>query len=182
MFEDDFRKSDEARKRRRHMSLILLSAILLAVLGGGGLLAWQLFAGQSPSTNGNAYILPPQTTQVNGTDPQSKATPSDVAAEVRQNVAQKLQLSVTQLQAQLQAGTSIGLLATQHGMNPEQWHTFVLNTYQAAFDHAVKQGKMTQQLDDKWMHNIKSYPPGPLNDWVTMDCLGNLRAFSLLHA
>jgi hypothetical protein len=87
-------------------------------------------------------------------------------------VAQQLQLSVSQLQAQLQAGTPIETLATRVGLSQEQWHTFVLDTYQAAYDHAVSAGAVTQQQADHDMHNIRLYPLSALDEWVTGDCLG----------
>jgi hypothetical protein len=87
-------------------------------------------------------------------------------------VAQQLHLSVDQLTAKLQSGISIESLVTQQGMSSAQWHTFVINTYQAAYNSAVSARKVVQGRADNDMHHIRAYPPDALDGWVTMDCLG----------
>lgn len=174
LFDDDVSKQEEPQHLKRRLPLILLSAILvLAIVGGGGVLAWQLLATSSFTANGSPSGSAAQATQATASgSQQGKGTPPAVAAEVRQQVAQQLQLSVSQLQAQLQAGTPIETLATRVGMSQEQWHTFVLDTYQTAYDHAVSAGAVTQQQADHDMHNIRLYPLSALDEWVTGDCLG----------
>ena len=105
--------------------------------------------------------------------PASKGTPPEVANIVRQQVAQKLHLSVDQLTTKLQSGVSIEALAAQQGMSPGEWRTFVIATYQAAFEQVVNARKLAQVLADRYMHNIRLYPPDALDNWVTMDCLGS---------
>ncbi len=175
LFEDDMSKQEEPQPTRRRLPLILLMVILvLAVVGGGGFLAWQLLAPSSLTANGSpSGGSPAQATQATSTGLEpGKGTPPAVAAEVRQQVAQKLHLSVSQLQAQLQSGTPIETLAAHVGMSQDQWQTFVLDTYQTAYDHAVSAGAVTQQQADHDMQNIRRYPLSALDEWVTGDCLG----------
>lgn len=144
--------------------------IALVLIVGIGLLIWQALARQTASTanisNNPHFSSSTQAATV------SKATPPTVANDVRQQVAQKLHLSVDQLTIKLQAGVLIESLATQQGMSPEGWRTFVIATYQAAYNKEVGAGKVTQAQADHYMHNIRSYPLDALNGWVTNDCLG----------
>jgi hypothetical protein len=175
MLESDMSKQEEPQHARSRLPLILLMVTLILAVGGGGFLAWQLLAPPGLTAIGSPSGGPAsQATQATATgSQQGKGTPPAVAAEVRQQVAQQLQLSVSQLQAQLQAGTPIETLATRVGMSQEQWHTFALDTYQTAYDHAVSAGEVTQQQADHDMHNIRQYPLSALDEWVTGDCLGS---------
>jgi hypothetical protein len=174
MFDDDVRRQEELQHTKRRLPLIFLSAILILAVGGGGVLAWQLLS--SPSFMANGSPAGPPATQASQTtvpgSQQGKGTPPTIAAEVRQQVAQQFQLSVSQLQAQLQSGTPIETLAMQAGMSQERWRTFVIDAYQSAYDHAVSVGAVTQQRADHDMHNIRLYPLSALDGWVTGDCLG----------
>ena len=174
MFEDNMSKLEEPQHTKRRLPLILLMAVLvLAVVGGGGVLAWQLLAQPGLTSNGSPSGGPAaQATQATTGSQQGKGTPPPVAAEVRQQMAQQFQLSVSQLQAQLRAGTPIETLATRVGLSQDQWHTFALDTYQTAYDHAVSAGEVTQQRADHDMQNIRHYPLSALDEWVTGDCLG----------
>ena len=174
MFDDDVRRQEESQHTKRRLPLILLIAILILAVGGGGVLAWQVFSSPGFTANGSPAGPPAaQASQTTATgSQQGKGTPPTVAAEVRQQVAQQFQLSVSQLQAQLQAGTPIETLAMHAGMSQEQWHTFVLDSYQAAYGHAVSAGEVTQQRADHDMHKITLYPLSALDAWVTGDCLG----------
>lgn len=147
----------------------LLLPICLLLVMGLGLLGWQVFAhrASAPSTtlNTNAHFSATST-------PASKGTPSEVANIVRQQVARKLHLSVDLLTARLQAGTPIETLAAQQGISADAWRTFVIVTYQAAYNQAVSAGQLTRARAEHDMRNIRSYPPDALNTWVTNDCLG----------
>jgi hypothetical protein len=144
--------------------------IALVLIVGIGLLTWQVLTRQTASTssvsNNPHFSSSGQATTV------SKATPPVVANDVRQQVAQKLHLPVDQLTTKLQSGVLIESLATQQGMSTDGWRTFVIATYQAAFNKEVSAGKVTQAQADHYMHNISSYPFDALNGWVTNDCLG----------
>ena len=166
MTKDDFTEPEQQQKK--DWSLLLLLIGLLIVVGSG-LLAWQVFARQTPqasSISNNPHF------SAQSSPPAGKGTPPEVANVVRRQVAHKLHLSVDQLMTKLQSGVSIEALAAQQGMSPGEWHTFVIATYQAAFEQAVSAGKLAQARADRYMHNIRSYPPDALDNWVTMDCLG----------
>ena len=166
MTKDNFTEPEQQQKRG-WPRLLLITSLLLVI--GSGLLAWQVFARQTPqasSISNNPHF------SAQSSPPASKGTPPEVANIVRQQVAQKLHLSVDQLTTKLQSGVSIEALAAQQGMPPGQWRTFVIATYQAAFEQAVHAGKLAQARADRYMHNIRSYPPDALDNWVTMDCLG----------
>ena len=165
MTKDDFTEPEQQQKKG-WLRILLLISLLLVV--GIGLLAWQVFARQTPqasSISNNPHY------SAQSSPPANKSTPPQVANVVRQQVAQKLHLSVDQLTTKLQAGVSIEALAAQQGMSPGQWRTFVIATYQAAFEQAVSAGKLTQARADRYMHSIRLYPPDALDNWVTMDCL-----------
>ena len=157
----------DTQQKKGGPRLLLLIGLLLVV--GLGLLGWQIFAHQasapSNNINTNAHFRATSTSV-------SKGTPPGVANIVRQQVAQKLQLSVDQLIARLQAGTPIETLAAQQDIPADTWRTFVITTYQAAYNQAVSAGQLTQARADHDMRNIRSYPPDALNAWVTNDCLG----------
>lgn len=166
MTKDNFTESEHQQKRG-WPRLLLLTILLLVV--GSGLLVWQVFARQTPqasSISNNPHF------SAQSSPPASKGTPPEVANIVRQQVAQKLLLSVDQLATKLQSGVSIEALAAQQGMSPGEWHTFVITTYQAAYEREVRAGKVTQARADHDMRNIRSYPLDALNGWVTNDCLG----------
>jgi hypothetical protein len=159
--------TDPQQKKGGPRLWLLLIGVLLVV--GLGLLGWQVFAHQV-STPSNTMST---NTHFSATlTPVSKGTLPEVASRVRQQVAQQLQLSADQLTARLQAGTPIETLATQQGMSADEWRTFVITTYQAAYNQAVSAGQLTQARADHDMRNIRSYPPDALNSWVTNDCLG----------
>ena len=168
MAKDDFTEPEQQQQQKKGRTRILLLIGLLLVVGSG-LLAWQVFARQTPqasSISNNPHF------SVQSSPPASKGTPPEAANVVRQQVAQKLHLSIDQLTTKLQSGVSIEALATQQGMSPGEWRTFVIATYQAAFEQAVNAGKLTQARADRYMHSIRLYPPDALDNWVTMDCLG----------
>jgi hypothetical protein len=165
MTKDDFIEPEQQQKKGR-TRILFLAGLLLVV--GIGLLAWQVFARQTPQTSSisnNPHF------SAQSSPPASKSTPPEVANVVRQQVAQKLHLSVDQLTTRLQSGVSIEALAAQQGMTPDEWRTFVIATYQAAFEQAVNAGKLTQARAERFMHSIRLYPPDALDNWVTMDCL-----------
>lgn len=146
----------------------LLLPLILLLIVGIGLLSWFVFTRQT-SAPSSVNINPHFNTTVTSV---SKGTPSEVATLVRQQVAQKFHLTVDQLTTQLQSGTAIASLAEQQGMSADAWRTFVLATYQAAYNQAVSAGKLTQARADHDMQNIRTYPPDALNNWITNDCLG----------
>ena|SRR5258707_14424446 len=156
----------EPEQKKGWPRLLLLIGLLLVV--GIGLLGWLIFARQTPAPS--SVGTNPHFSATSA--PVSKGTPPEVASTVRQQVAQKLHLTVEQLTAKLQAGVPIESLATQQGMSPDAWRTFVIATYQAAYDQAVSTGKLTQAQADHDMHNIRAYPPDALNGWATNDFLG----------
>jgi len=165
MTKDAFTEPEQQQKKGWPL-LLLLAGLLLVV--GIGLLAWQVFAQQTTQTSSisnNPHF------SAQSSPPASKNTPPEVANVVRQQVARKLHLSVDQLTTKLQSNVSIEELAAQQGMSPGAWRTFVIATYQAAFEQAVNAGKLTQARADRYMHNIRLYPPDALDNWVTMDCL-----------
>lgn len=157
----------DPQQKKGSPRLLLLIGLLLVM--GLGLLGWLIFAHQAPapsnSSSTNVHFSATSTSS-------SKGTPPEVANVVRQQVAQKLQLSVDQLTARLQAGTPIETLAAQQGMAADSWRAFVIATYQAAYDQAVSAGQLTQVRADHDMRNIRAYPPDALNTWITNDCLG----------
>jgi hypothetical protein len=158
--------TDPQQKKGGPRPLMLIGLLFVV---GLGLLGWQVFAHQASAPSNtistNSHF---NATSTSG----SKGTPPEVANIVRQQVAQKLQLSVDQLTVKLQAGTPIETLAEQQGMSADAWRTFVIATYQAAYNQAVSAGQLTQARADHDMRNIRSYPPDALNSWVTNDCLG----------
>jgi hypothetical protein len=160
----------EQKQQQRKGWRFLLLLIGLVLVAGMGLLAWQVLAKQAPSTssisNNPHFNTSMQTTTV------SKGTPPEVVNDVRQRVAQELHLSVNQLTAKLQLGVPIESLASQQGMSPDEWRTFLIAAYQAAYTKEVSAGKVKQARADHDMHNIRSYPLDALNGWITNDCLG----------
>ena len=161
----------EPEQRQKKGWPLLLFLIVLLLLAGIGLFAWLVFAGQTPQAS-NISTNPhfSATTQSSATT--GKGTPPEVANDVRQQVAQKLHLSLDQLTAKLQSGVPIDSLATQQGISADSWRAFVIATYQAAYEREVSAGKVTQVRADHDMRNIRSYPLDALNGWVTNDCLG----------
>jgi len=159
----------EQAQRRRKVSHLLLIVVLL--LAGGGLFAWLVVAGQPPQPSSDSTSPHFSTTTQSGV-PASKGTPPSVANDVRQQVAQKLHLSVDQLITKLQSGVAIDSLAMQQGMSSDAWRTFLIATYHAAYEKEVRTGNVTQVRTDHDMRNIRSYPLDALNNWVTNDCLG----------
>lgn len=159
--------STEPEQKKSGTRLLLFIGPLLVV--GLGLLGWQVFVRQTPAPS-NVSTNPHF--RATSTLISSKGTPPEVANVVRQQVAQKLHLSVDQLTTKLQAGVAIESLAAQQGISAEAWRTFVLTTYQTAYNQAVSSGQVTQARADHDMHNIRAYPPAALNGWVTNDCLG----------
>lgn len=157
----------DPQQKKGGSRLLLLIGLLLVV--GLGLLGWQVFARQASTPpnaiSTNAHFSTTSTSV-------SKGTPPEIATLVRQQVAQKLQLSVAQLTARLQAGTPIETLAVQQGMSADAWRTFIITTYQVAYSQAVSAGQLTQARADHDLRNIRAYPPDALNAWVTNDCLG----------
>ncbi|HEY0755669.1 MAG TPA: hypothetical protein VGD98_17055 [Ktedonobacteraceae bacterium] len=165
MTKDTFTESEQ---KKGSLRLLLLISLLLVV--GGGLLAWQFFTRQTPQAS-NISTNPHFNATAQSSPSASKGTPPEVVSVVRQQVAQQLHLSVAQLVAKLQAGVAIETLAAQQGMSADAWRTFVIATYQAAYNQAVSAGQLTQANADHDMHNIRSYPSDALNGWVTNDCL-----------
>lgn len=165
---EEYDMSEQERRRRNFWPFLLLIVVLL--LTGGGLFAWLVMTRQAPqqsSVGTNPHFS--AATQPSAT---TKGTPPAVASDVRQQVAQKLYLSVDQLTAKLQAGVAIDSLAAQQGLSSDVWRAFVIATYQAAYEKEVRAGKVTQARADHDMRNIRSYPLDALNGWVTNDCLG----------
>jgi hypothetical protein len=166
----------ERERRRRNLWPFLLLIVVL-LLAGGGLFAWLMVARQPAqpslvSTNPH-FSATAQSSTTTGQSPASaKGTPPAVANDVRQRVAQRLHLSVDQLTAKLQSSIAIDSLAAQQGMSSDAWRTFVLATYQAAYEKEVRAGNVAQARADHDMRNIRSYPLDALNSWVTSDCLG----------
>ena len=156
----------EPEQKKGGFRLLLLIGLLLVV--GIGLLGWLVFARQTSAPSSISTNPHFNATVTNA----SKGTPPEVANTVRQQVAQKLRLTVDQLTAKLQADVAIESLAAQQGMSADAWRTFVIATYQAAYDQAASAGKLTQAQADHTMHNIRAYPPDALNAAVTNDCLG----------
>lgn len=156
----------EQKQKKSGTRLLLLIGLLLVV--GIGVLGWQVFAHQTPAPS-NVSTNPHF--RATSAPVSSKGTPPEVANAVRQQVAQKLQLSVAQLTTKLQEGVAIESLAAQQGISAEAWRAFVLTTYQTAYEQAVSSGQVTQARADHDMHNIRAYPPTALNGWVTNDCL-----------
>src|SRR6266702_3765265 len=125
MAKDDFTEPEQQQQQKKGRTRILLLIGLLLVVGSG-LLDWQVFAPQTPqatSISNNPHF------SVQSSPPASKSTPPEVANVVRRQVAQKLHLSVDQLTTKLQSGVSIEALAAQQGMSPNEWRTFVIDTY-----------------------------------------------------
>lgn len=161
----------EQEQRQRKSWPLLLLIIVVLLLVGGGLFAWLVIAKQSSppaSVSTNPHFS--ATTQA-GTSG-GKGTPPTVANDVRQQVAQRLHLSVDQLTTKLQSGIAIDSLATQQGMSSDAWRAFVIATYQAAYEKEIQAGNVTQTSADHDMRNIRAYPFDALNGWVTNDCLG----------
>lgn len=166
---ETYNMPEQEQRRRKSWPLLLLIVVLLLV--GGGLFAWLVVAKQSSppaSVSTNPHFS--ATTQA-GTS-SGKGTPSTVANDVRQQVAQRLHLSVNQLTMKLQSGAAIDALATQQGMSADAWRAFVIATYQAAYEKEVQAGNVTQVRAGHDMRNIRAYPFDALNGWVTNDCLG----------
>ena len=157
-----------AQKRQRKGRLLLFILVGVLFVGGIGVLIWWQIAGQqTPQASSIA-----NNSHFSTSTPVSKNTPPEVANDVRQHVAQQLHLSVDQLTAKLQSGMAIEALAAQQGMSSVQWRTFVIDIYQAAYNHAVSAGSLAQARADSDMRHIRAYPPDALDGWVTMDCLG----------
>lgn len=156
----------QKRQRKGRQLLFILVGVLF--VGGIGALTWWQIAGQqtpqAASIENNSHF--------STATPVSKNTPPEVASDVRQHVAQQLHLSVDQLTVKLQSGVAIEALATQQGISSAQWRTFVVDTYQAAYNRAVSAGSLAQARADNDMRHIRTYPPDALDGWVTMDCLG----------
>src|SRR5947209_7961276 len=156
----------QKQQKKGRLFLFLLVGVLF-VVGIGVLTWWQIFGQQMPHASGIN-----NNTHFSTSTPVSKNTPPEVASDVRQHVAQQLHLSVDQLTAKLQSGVSIKSLAMQQGMSSAQWHTFVIDTYQAAYNRDVSAGKLEQARADNDMRHLRSNPPDALGGWVTMECLG----------
>lgn len=159
----------DPRQKKSGPRLLFVIGVLLVV--GLGLLGWQVFMHQPSSAPSNTVSTNTHFSATS-TSVSSKGTPPEVATIVRQQIAQQLHLSVDQLTARLQAGTPIETLAVQQGMSADGWRTFVLATYQSAYNQAVSAGQLPQASADHDMRNIRAYPPDALNTWVTNDCLG----------
>lgn len=173
---------EQEKRRRNFWPYLLLIVVLLLV---GGLAVWLLGARQpaqsSPFSSNPHFSATAQSSAVTGksstatgqSPASAKGTPPAVANDVRQLVAQRLHLSVDQLMAKLQSGVAVDSLAAQQGMTSDTWRTFVLNTYQTAYEKEVQAGTVTQARANHDMQNIRTYPYDALNSWVTNDCLGN---------
>lgn len=171
MIQSDFTGSEtEGRPRRRLPSLLFL-LLGTIILGAVLLLVWQVLAARTPHSNSvgtSSSIHGGMSAQ----SKQARFTPPEVIDYVKQHIAQGLHLSVDQLIARLQAGEDIQAIAAQQNLSADQWHTLEINTYQAAYNRQVSEGKMTRQDVDSNMSHIRSYPPAELNALVTSNFLG----------
>lgn len=79
---------------------------------------------------------------------------SDIANEV----AKGLNLSTTQLTAQLKAGKSLSQLATAQHVSASQLHTVVTNAIQDALKKAVSAGDLTQSQSDSFTQFLQKHP------------------------
>jgi polyhydroxyalkanoate synthesis regulator phasin len=72
-------------------------------------------------------------------------------------VAQGLNLSVTQLKADLQSGQSLNQIAAAQHVSSDQLHTIVTNAIQNALNKAVNAGDITQSQENTFMQFLQNH-------------------------
>jgi hypothetical protein len=75
-----------------------------------------------------------------------------------QAIADKLGLSVTDLQTQLQQGKSLTDLATAKGLTEQNLRDAGVAAAKTQLDQAVKDGKLTQAQEDSMLNRLKDAP------------------------
>lgn len=77
---------------------------------------------------------------------------------IESQVAQGLNLSASQLQADLKSGMSLSQVATQQHISSSQLQTTVQNAIQSAVNQAIKDGNLTQQQGTNFMQFLQKHP------------------------
>src|SRR5690242_20273878 len=78
--------------------------------------------------------------------------------DIANQVAQGLNLSVTQLKADLQSGQSLNQIAAAQHISSDQLHTIVTNAIQNALNKAVNTGDITQTQENTFMQLLQNHP------------------------
>ena len=145
----DLRKKPQRRSGRRLPILLLILGCVI-VIGGGSALLWQLVAHQSdpgvgtPGSAQNRPTSPASAKQERPLNNCSGGFPPGYNDTLRQQFAQGIHLSVTQVTNELKAGKSLTELAAEQGIASNQLFTLELHAYQVADDSMVTIGCMNQ--------------------------------------
>lgn len=105
--------------------------------------------------------------------PTGKALPQIWYDTLKQTMAQGLNLTVSQLETQIQSGAQIADIAATQGLNQQQLHTLELESLQKAFQQAISQGLMSQDRATQNMDTYNQMDHQLLNDNITNDLGGN---------
>jgi len=154
----DLQSKPQRRSRWRPLSLLLLLGSVL-VLGGGTLLVWQLVSHQPTFQKSHVTFATQQPTPL----PQPSVVtidcrhyPSGYDDALRQELAQGLHLTVTQVTAQVRAGTSIQDVAAAQHVSPDQLSGLERYAYKVSDVQLVHGGCMSQDTAEKHLHESAS--------------------------
>jgi hypothetical protein len=154
----DLRSKPQRQSRWRPLSLLLMLGGVI-VLGGGTLLVWQLVSHQ-PALQKSTVTFATQ--QSNPLPQPSVVTitcahyPSSYDDALRQELAQGLHLTISQVTAQLRAGTSVQEVAAAQHISPDQLSSIERYAYKVSDVQMVKGGCMSQAEASKHPHENAS--------------------------
>jgi hypothetical protein len=124
-----------------------LLIVAIAVLAIAALSAGVAFAqGGNPPTNGFSGM--------GGMMMGGRGGYAPVHDYVEQALAEKLNLTETQVEEELAAGKSMTQIALDHGIAQEALATFMADIHKTAFAAAVKDGVMTQEQADLMLQRM----------------------------
>lgn len=168
----DLRSKPQRRSRRRPLFFLLLLGGILVLAAGTGLF-WQLVSHQPTLHKANVTIPTQQPSPL----PQPSVVtitcadyPSSYDDALRQELAQGLHLTVSQVAAQIRAGKSIQEVAMTQHISPDQLSGIERYAYKVSDAQMVKGGCMSQATATKHPHESAS----ALNHDFTL-------LFSLVH-
>jgi hypothetical protein len=138
----DLQSKPQRRSRWRPLSLLLLLGSVL-VLGGGTLLVWQLVSHQPTLQKADVTI-------------DCAHYPSGYHDALRQELAQGLHVTVTQVTAQVRAGKQIQDVAAAQHVSPDQLSGLERYAYKVTDVQLVHGGCMSQDTEEKHLHESAS--------------------------
>lgn len=146
----------------KRLLFIIIGAIvgvaLLTILGIFFLVPTITSANQAkptatPATTANATTTP----AANANNPMTQAL-KQYGSNIKQQIAQGLKLTPTQLTSDLRSGKTLSQIATAQGVSTSQLQSLVSNAIQTGLQPAVTSGNLTQTQVDRYIKRLQNNP------------------------